>query len=364
MPKHSKRASASKSKRQTNATRRHMSHKHGSKVKVVVESNEQFRQYVTYYCRGDKANLPEDLRDVRIGLWDVSDITDMQYLFTNTDFNEDISEWTVDNVENMDSMFAICEVFNQDISKWNVSKVKNMMSMFSGCLSFNQDISKWKVGKVENMAAMFDDCKKFNSQLNEWDVSNVVEMEAMFMGCSSFNQPLNKWNVTKVKKMNYMFDGCVNFNQPLNLWDVSKVKSMIGIFGFDTERESACKNMDPKHVSNWELKGIDYTYGVEEGEGDEDEIEENKEMMRDGHIIGNVLEHYNRLTSREKKNLKKYNIGLRVFETRKQYISAFDFIDKNVNKVQKEKYKNNLSKYINPNNFNTHELLSYIDTQN
>ena len=42
------------------------------------------------------------------------------------DFNENINDWDVSNVKNMEGMFEGCLKFNQPLDKWNVSKVKNM----------------------------------------------------------------------------------------------------------------------------------------------------------------------------------------------------------------------------------------------
>ena len=52
-------------------------------------------------------------------------------------------------------MFLSCKLFNQDISNWDVSNVKNMNSMFFGCENFNQDISGWDVSNVTDMRNMF-----------------------------------------------------------------------------------------------------------------------------------------------------------------------------------------------------------------
>ena len=66
-----------------------------------------------------------------------------------TDFNEDISEWDVSNVTNMNAMFYEASSFNQDIGDWDVSSVTDMYAMFYGASAFNQDISGWCVINID-----------------------------------------------------------------------------------------------------------------------------------------------------------------------------------------------------------------------
>ena len=128
-----------------------------------------------------------------------------------------------------------------DLNDIDVSKIKYMIFLFDAKSNtifndykifenFNGDISQWDVSNVENMNCMFWGCKKFNCDLSSWDVSNVKYMSSMFEGCKKFNQDLNSWNVSNVEYMRYMFYGCEKFNQNLDSWNVSNVKDMYSAF--------------------------------------------------------------------------------------------------------------------------------------
>ena len=72
-----------------------------------------------------------------------------------------------------------------DVTKVCTSLVTDMDSMFKDT-SFNQDISTWDVSSVTDMGFMFGGTP-FNQDLIFWDVSNVTDMSNMFAG-TAFNQ--------------------------------------------------------------------------------------------------------------------------------------------------------------------------------
>lgn len=114
---------------------------------------------------------------------DTSKITDMKNLFNPP--------------------FFILSQFNGDISMWDVSNVTDMSWMFSHS-SFNGNISNWDVSNVTHMRGMFNE-SKFNQDISNWDVSNVIDMNTMFYK-SPFNKDLSKWNINPdcdVKMMIY-----------------------------------------------------------------------------------------------------------------------------------------------------------------
>lgn len=151
--------------------------------------------------------------------WDVSNVTNMESMFSVSRFDEDISGWNVSSVTNMSGMFNGSE-FNQSINMWNVSNVTNMLNMFRNS-PFNQDIGSWVVSSVTNMTYLFSETS-FNQDITSWDVSSVTTMQGMFSN-TQFDQDISSWDVSNVTDMRFMFRGPSAFNQDISGWNVDNV---------------------------------------------------------------------------------------------------------------------------------------------
>lgn len=209
-----------------------------------------------------------------ISSWNVSKVTDMSYMFKGfgvphpfssvsvkqKDYIKDLTKdrgeigrWDVSNVTNMRSMFSGAP-YNPDISNWDVSNVIDMSYMFSRSI-FNQNISNWDVSNVESMLGMFGHNRYFNQNIGNWDVSKVTDMSLMFFNTPIFNQNISSWDVSSVKDMHYMFAGTgesqegnlIGFNQDIGNWDVSNVTNMKGMFS------NSIFNQD---ISNWDVGNV------------------------------------------------------------------------------------------------------------
>ena len=182
--------------------------KHSHKNQYKVKNKDELKELI---------KIAESI-DVHMDLnWlDVSSVEDMSYLFKDSKFNGNISDWDVSNVKNMKAMFMNSE-FNGDISDWDVSNVTDMSALFMRS-KFNGDISDWDVSNVESMCCMFQN-SKFNGDISDWDVSNVESMCCMFEK-SKFDRDISDWDVDNIKN-------AIDFNPYLDITNTSDLQSYI-----------------------------------------------------------------------------------------------------------------------------------------
>ena len=117
---------------------------------------------MTKYLVKNKQELQEIIKtnSKPLNSLDVSNITDMSFLFSN-----------------------ISNVTYFDIDSWDTSNVTNMNSMFRSCSSLIT-IPSLDISSVKDMDSMFYNCKSFTT-IPLLDTSNVSSMSFMFHGCSS-----------------------------------------------------------------------------------------------------------------------------------------------------------------------------------
>ena len=190
--------------------------------------------------------------------WDVSNVTDMSYMFYYAGFSDttwsigDLSSWDTSSVTNMNGMFLFAghsaTTFTLDLSSWNTSKVTDMSYMFTGvgysATTFTLGLSSWNTSSVTNMKAMFDNAgysaTTFTLDLSSWNTSSVTDMSYMFpyAGKSATTWSvgdLSSWNTSSVTDMSYMFNGAGYTSTTwsvgdLSSWNTSSVTNMSYMF--------------------------------------------------------------------------------------------------------------------------------------
>lgn len=119
---------------------------------------------------------------------DVSQITDMSYVFRYSMYNGDLSKWDVSNVKTLESMFSR-SYFDGNISTWNVSNVEIMLYCFYKS-QFNGDISNWNVSNCDNFDSLFEE-SQFNGDISSWQFNEESNCFDLFTNNQNF---INKYN--------------------------------------------------------------------------------------------------------------------------------------------------------------------------
>jgi hypothetical protein len=101
--------------------------------KLVCNDNNIHEYVDLYYADPTKFRLRQP-----IGEWNVSAVTNMEYLFMNkNEFDEPLNNWDVRNLVHMKLMFKNARAFDQDISSWDLGNVNldttNESQIFLNC---------------------------------------------------------------------------------------------------------------------------------------------------------------------------------------------------------------------------------------
>jgi hypothetical protein len=194
--------------------------------------------------------------------WDTGNVTNMSYMFAETNSvgggqgitqanSENLNNWNVSSVTNMEAMFKgnfakAQAIAPTNIGNWDTSNVTNFSSMFENYLPYNRSltegnasralngINNWNTGSATTMANMWRQSYGFNLNIGAWDTSNVTTMENMFYVSGDpngiFNQSLANWDVSQVTNMDNMFRGQASYNQNLTGWCVTLIPTQPSFF--------------------------------------------------------------------------------------------------------------------------------------
>ncbi len=176
--------------------------------------------------------------------WNTQSVTLMNGLFNGNKFNQDISDWNVSKVTQMQWMFQNNTVFNngnQPLDWGNkTAKLQKIQKMFAGATAFNQDL-EWSTPQLTDANTAFSGATVFNGDLSSWNTEKLSLMHDMFLNAAAFtgsgslsNPPLSSsigsWNVSAATDMDRMFSGATSFDQNLGEWDVSSVSTAEEMF--------------------------------------------------------------------------------------------------------------------------------------
>lgn len=161
---------------------------------IVVQSTDELHGAVLDAMQKDGHKA--DLNHI-----DVSSIRVFDGLFSNSQFEGDISQWNMGNAISVEGMFRDCP-FTGDISNWNMQNVERAKSMFMRS-GFSGDISRWDVRKLEVANHMFY-MSPFNGDISKWDVGALTHAIGMFEG-SEFAGDVSSWRPALLAHSKGMF---------------------------------------------------------------------------------------------------------------------------------------------------------------
>ena len=238
-------------------------------------------------CVGDQ------LCELTMPLWDVSQVTDMSFLFQNmTGFNVDISQWEMSQVTDARGMFHGATNFYRDLSGWTFADNANTTGMFTGADTWLTVKSRtdgfdskdgppgaWVFNKclenerVENglcapctgggTRAAGDDpaagdtsCAFPDSAALKAAVDNCIAVDLTGVACCSHGADcgaagtveMADWDVSLVMSMSDLFNGKGQFNADISRWDTSSVTTMYRMFN-----EAAAFDQD---IGRWDTSSV------------------------------------------------------------------------------------------------------------
>ena len=249
---------------------------------------------ITHLVADEGTVFPEDCShlfeaiccyDIELRNADTSNVTDMSYMFCETENDAyftrdyfDISTFDTSNVTNMEGMFMNFSGFYKDpdrffeiFANFDTSSVTNMSKMFKGagylgqlpeyCHDVKNDItsfSSFDTSKVTDMSEMFADAHFLALDLTNFDTSNVTTISRMFENNWYLHElDISTFDTSNVTDMSYMFNKAYNWgwgsgvgNVDMSSFNTSKVTDMSYMFADTCIRSLDLSSFDTRNVTN------------------------------------------------------------------------------------------------------------------
>ena len=163
--------------------------------------------------------------------WDVSSVQDMRVMWAYaTDFASDVSPWNTASLQTVRAALAHyshttvrpttpTEESMPMISTWKTPSLTDMEGLFTNTQFVQTNLEGWTTSQVTNMAFMFEESRNFyGGDLSVWDVSKVVTMEHMFAGAINLRGARDiatTWDTSRVQSMDRIFyNTTINYGDP------------------------------------------------------------------------------------------------------------------------------------------------------
>ena len=142
----------------------------------------------------------------------------------------DIGDWDVSNVTNMSFLFKGVPKIIGDLSKWNVRKVEKASMMFAGVTEYNGKSAKDMIKALVNWSNQSYFHVQYHKLTNEELRTGVKDWVADKLSAEIFYGHIKHWNTSLVTSMSRLFVGSREFDEDLSEWDMTKVLSVKGMF--------------------------------------------------------------------------------------------------------------------------------------
>ncbi|MGL4948763.1 MAG: BspA family leucine-rich repeat surface protein [Anaeroplasmataceae bacterium] len=236
-----------------------------------------FPEYSTYILKGinkvsglDKVDTSrvivatsmfEDVKEfngLELANWDVSNILNMNKMFSNTNIKElKIESWKTDSLQAIEYMFRNSNIEKHDLEKFNVSNVTKAINTFEGFKTENLDVSTWNLSQVKDLTRFFYNADLTTLKFEGFKTTNAISMREMFRGVKTLQKVelsrlitvkledasgmfadssmtdvgnLIYWQTDSLKDMSYMFLDCSILSLDVSGWTPFSVTNMSGAF--------------------------------------------------------------------------------------------------------------------------------------